>query len=378
MFDPQGSFGSLTGGGPHSDSRGLAWDFQTGDLLLACDGGVYKRTAPQTNTGDWFSINGNLAVSEFISAAYHLASDILVVGAQDNQGALSYPPHNVVTDRGTGYSSKLFASGDGGFTHVDNSHSFPRFYMTAQNLGGYGYTTPATIASQLGTEAQNTMITTTLPASLSTNPQPMQPFTGVNAVNSARTLVCTSAPDTACYDVVYQTETTNMAVTKIASAYYEAYAYGGTTGGVADADVVFAVSGTGYFTRNKNNLPNGLTTTTGITWSAGCFSVSMHPTNYQEVMFTCGLDVYLYTGTFQAAGTITLVTGNLATAMPFAVNPQLYATCIVPLSSGTAYLIGTWRGVYATFALSANSAWVCRFLNMAVAHPSSDIVEHGH
>ena len=33
-----GAFGSLTGGSPHSDSRGFGWDNVTGDLLLTCDG----------------------------------------------------------------------------------------------------------------------------------------------------------------------------------------------------------------------------------------------------------------------------------------------------------------------------------------------------
>ena len=28
-----------------------------GDLIEVNDGGIYRRTSPQNNTGDWFSIN---------------------------------------------------------------------------------------------------------------------------------------------------------------------------------------------------------------------------------------------------------------------------------------------------------------------------------
>ena len=80
---------------------------------------------------------------EFISAAYHAGSDVLSAGAQDNQGILSYPPLNVVTSSNTiGYSAQQFASGDGGYTHIDTASStYPKFYLSAQNLGGLGFVT---------------------------------------------------------------------------------------------------------------------------------------------------------------------------------------------------------------------------------------------
>src|SRR5205807_2369194 len=56
--------GTASNSAPHADSRdmGLA---ANGVLIVSNDGGVYRRTSPQTNTGDWFSMNGNLQVTEF-------------------------------------------------------------------------------------------------------------------------------------------------------------------------------------------------------------------------------------------------------------------------------------------------------------------------
>ncbi|MFT7546624.1 MAG: hypothetical protein ACI9VI_000453, partial [Candidatus Azotimanducaceae bacterium] len=31
-----------------------------GEIIQVDDGGIYRLTSPLTNTGDWFSMNGNL------------------------------------------------------------------------------------------------------------------------------------------------------------------------------------------------------------------------------------------------------------------------------------------------------------------------------
>ena len=63
---------------PHSDSRFLAWD--NGRLLHSNDGGIYARTLPATNAGDWFTLNGDLALSEYSSAHYDASTDVFVAG----------------------------------------------------------------------------------------------------------------------------------------------------------------------------------------------------------------------------------------------------------------------------------------------------------
>ena len=80
--------GSGTSGntGPHPDSRGMMFD-ANGNLLEVDDGGIYRRTSPDTNTGNWFSINGNLQVTELLDVAFDRNSGIVLGGSQDNGAA---------------------------------------------------------------------------------------------------------------------------------------------------------------------------------------------------------------------------------------------------------------------------------------------------
>src|SRR5262245_18854020 len=45
--------GTASGSSPHADSREMAIA-ANGDLIEVDDGGIYRRTSPQNNTGDWF------------------------------------------------------------------------------------------------------------------------------------------------------------------------------------------------------------------------------------------------------------------------------------------------------------------------------------
>ena len=54
-----------------------------GRLIEVCDGGVGRRTSPGNNTGDWFSINGDIQVTEFHSVAYDSNFNIIIGGTQD-------------------------------------------------------------------------------------------------------------------------------------------------------------------------------------------------------------------------------------------------------------------------------------------------------
>src|SRR6266542_5009198 len=56
--------GTARGSAPHADSREMVVD-ANGDLIEVDDGGIYRRTSPQNNTGDWFSINGDIQTTEF-------------------------------------------------------------------------------------------------------------------------------------------------------------------------------------------------------------------------------------------------------------------------------------------------------------------------
>jgi VWA domain-containing protein len=67
---------------PHADSRDMAID-ANGDLVETDDGGVYRRSTPLTNVGDWTSVNGDLKVTELHDIAWDGVSKMVIGGAQD-------------------------------------------------------------------------------------------------------------------------------------------------------------------------------------------------------------------------------------------------------------------------------------------------------
>jgi photosystem II stability/assembly factor-like uncharacterized protein len=109
LVGPPGG-GTLNMTWPHGDSREMVFD-ANGDIIEADDGGVYRRTSPRTNQGDWFSISNNLQVFEFHSIAYDSNAKIVIGGAQDNGTASQSTPGATVWENESG--------GDGGDVAVD-------------------------------------------------------------------------------------------------------------------------------------------------------------------------------------------------------------------------------------------------------------------
>ncbi len=103
VLDNNGSshFTSLTdartadGSTIHADSRNMTFD-ANGRLILVNDGGIYARTSPQTNTGVWRGLNGNLSVWQTYAVAFDANSKRLVVAAQDTGAAVQSAPASVV------------------------------------------------------------------------------------------------------------------------------------------------------------------------------------------------------------------------------------------------------------------------------------------
>ena len=102
--------GTASNSAPHADSRSLAFD-AAGNLIEGGDGGITRRTSPLNNTGDWFSINGNLQITELHNIAFDPVSSQLIGGAQDVGD-----PQQTATN---GLIWFDFAQADGGDTQVD-------------------------------------------------------------------------------------------------------------------------------------------------------------------------------------------------------------------------------------------------------------------
>jgi hypothetical protein len=120
---------------PHADSRHMAFD-SAGNLLEVDDGGIYRLTEPSTTsdvnrTGDWYSLIGNLQVSEQDSIAYDSLTNTLLAGHQDT-GA----PEQISS------GSKIWTDvlqGDGDVVAVDNSNPNYSIRYTSADFGNYVY-----------------------------------------------------------------------------------------------------------------------------------------------------------------------------------------------------------------------------------------------
>ncbi|MFT6749905.1 MAG: hypothetical protein ACJA2O_000079 [Candidatus Azotimanducaceae bacterium] len=101
-----------------------------GEIIQVDDGGIYRLTSPLTNTGDWFSMNGNLQVSEQHDIAYDSVSNIIISGTQDNGTTEQSTSGNLIWNE--------IGGGDGGDVAVDTTTALPNSirYSSSQNNQG--------------------------------------------------------------------------------------------------------------------------------------------------------------------------------------------------------------------------------------------------
>ncbi|MEM8962486.1 MAG: RTX toxin [Acidobacteriota bacterium] len=137
--------GTASSSSPHADSREMVFD-AAGDLIETDDGGVYRRTSPGDNTGDWFSLNGNLQVTEIHDHAFDNVSNVLFSGNQDNGTTIQTAPGRLAWS--------LLLSGDGGDAAADDT-TLAAFgqsirYSSAQGLQAFVVTFWDTANNLLG------------------------------------------------------------------------------------------------------------------------------------------------------------------------------------------------------------------------------------
>lgn len=113
---------------PHPDSRRMTLDSQ-GNLLETDDGGIFKRTDPHSNTGDWSSLDGNLAITEGVYCAYDHVGNVAICGTQDNGTAQQPSQGAAVWDQVGPF--------DGGQVAVSGSGSISSRYFSWKSLRGF-------------------------------------------------------------------------------------------------------------------------------------------------------------------------------------------------------------------------------------------------
>jgi hypothetical protein len=317
---------NTTGGSsPHADSRDMAID-ASGSLLESDDGGVYRRTTPLLNTGDWFSANGDIKVNEQHDAAWDSNSKVALGGAQDNGIPLQQLPGNTRWQQLT--------TGDGGDVGIDDRGTplTSLRYSSYQNFLGFARRTYNTANALIAAAAP--ALTVVAPGN-SLVAQFVTPL-AVNAIAPTRLIIGGG-------NSVYETTDQGATITEIGVGFVvnsqgaDPIAYGG----FGNADMLYV--GVGDRVRVRNAAPpatlNVATTYPGTGTGRLVRGIVMDPANANIAYVIDATNVYR---TPDAGATWTNVTGNLATLNPGTILSVAYSNAN---ATGT-LIVGTAVGAF--------------------------------
>lgn len=288
--------GTASSSSPHADSREMTFD-AAGNLLETDDGGVYRRTSPRSDTGDWFSINGDLGVTEIHNGAYDNFTSTHFSGNQDNGTTYQAFPNVPLW--------ALLLSGDGGDVQIDDGAPAPGGisirYSSAQGFQAFNRTF---------WDANNNFVGFTFPALTVVSGAPLQPqFTTpvqINSVEPERLLI---GGANSLYETLDQGDT----ISEIGPGVYavgigrQPLAYGHPD----NPDVVYSGNIDSIAVRTGPpgspvvNRPSFPGTGTGLTIRG----IAIDPFDHETAYVANGNDVYVTT---DAGLTWSSVTGNLA------------------------------------------------------------------
>ena len=331
-FDPAG--GTANGTAPHADSREMAFD-ANGNLLETDDGGIYRRTSPRNNTGDWFSMAGSLGTFEIHSIAYDSLSNVLMSGNQDNGTHYQQVANGKVWD--------FLQGGDGGDVAVDNvtlagSNQSIR-YSSSQNLGGF---------TRSIWSAGNTLVSSSSPARTVISGAAFVPSfktpVELNAVNPQRMLLIGG-------NGIYESTNSGTSITQISTVVsgflQDAVDYGGFQGAVPNPDVFYAGMASNVLVRTA---AAGVVTTTDPNplSTSDIQDVVMRSDNWNTAYAIDGTNVYQ---SIDAGSVWTNITGNLMSLAGAAIQTVEYIA-----GSFGALVVGGNLGVF-SMKLTTPGVW---------------------
>jgi hypothetical protein len=324
--------GTANGSSPHADSREMAIA-ANGDLIEVNDGGIYRRTSPQNNTGDWFSINGNIQTTEFHDVAYDSNSNTIILGGSQDNGTSHQITRGSVTWR-------LVFGGDGGDVAVDNitraSMNQSIRYFSSQNLGGF---------RRQVFDANNNNVGD--PVSLASIPEPDRQFVTpveLNAINPARLVI-------GGMNSVYESFNQGTSNTEIngPGANRNAMAYGSRD----NQDVLYVGSGTAVFLRTTAG--GDLAPTAAL--PAGAGTIRDVALDIDDSRNAFAIDSNQVFRTTNAGASWTDITGNLVTQLRAGdFNTTEFVPGVAPTDNDL-LLVGTNAGVFVSFSSSGFTVW---------------------
>ncbi|HUI28921.1 MAG TPA: VWA domain-containing protein [Candidatus Acidoferrales bacterium] len=331
-----GQSGTLHNTAPHADSRDLRFA-ANGDLLEVDDGGIYRRTNPQTSNGDWSSMNGDIQVTEFHSTAWDANSKIIIGGTQDND-----------TPEQTSPASTLWSNvdyGDGGVVAVDDRTTPGQSirYVSSQYLGGLQRRTYDATNTKINVEYPQLTVLNGGPA---LSPQFYTPLQ-LNAVDPSRMII-------SGYNGIYESDDQGETISMIKAISanddgLETICYGAQS----NPDLLYVGSGSQVYVRKS---PRPDTLVASPTYPGGYVrGIKMDPNNpdtafvvADQGLWSANRGVYQTTDT---GATWTTITGNLLTFNP----GTLRSIAFVPNTASGSIAVGTDVGVYIADGPSFNT-----------------------
>lgn len=306
---------------PHADSRGMAIS-PSGDLLEVDDGGIYRRTNPRSKDGDWFSMNGNLQITEFHSAAWDANTHTVLGGSQDT-GA----PHQA---KSVNRAWETILEGDGGVVAIDVTSTPGRSIRYVSNYGLQGFT-------RLNYDETNTLKSWDFPQ-LAVVGQSGEKFEGqfytpieLNRVDPRRLVIGGAGR---VYESFDQGDTIEELEPPLIMNGAEAVAYGGA----GNPDMLYVGAGRNVFVR-KGPPPAPLVRAAGYRGKS-IVGIATDPNDPNSAFVVDPANVYR---TSDGGATWTKVSGNLASYEPDILRSVTYS----PDIDGGSVVVGTNAGVFA-------------------------------
>ena len=309
-----------------------------GNLIEVDDGGIWRRTSPSDNNGDWFSIAGNLAVTEAHDVAYDSVSNTVITGNQDN--GTTFQPTS------TSAIWEVFTGGDGGDVAVDDvslagSGQSIR-YSSFQNLGFFirstwdatgnfvSFTNPALTLSGGGANFLPGFVT---PIS-------------VNVINPLRLIIQGR-------NGLYESVNQGNGITAIGatagtggSITQDAIVAGGRQNNVANENVLWVGAGTDVYFRSA---AGNVTATSADPTTQEVRDLTVDPDDFAVAFIVDQNQVFR---TVNSGAAWNDVTGNL-----MSLASQIYSITFVATTTVDAIIVGTNNGVYCASTLTPD-AWV--------------------
>jgi hypothetical protein len=302
------------GSSPHADSRAMVFDAD-GNILHACDGGIYKLNDPNLASRKWFSLNSDIKVTEAHSMAYDPLSKNFLCGTQDNGVSFQRTTGNFVWNQATQGDGGRVAADPDQAAHAGNSLR----YFSAQNFSNFSRGTYDATGVEIGNAAvaglnitsgtgTGMRLGTCMGCFDGAGLQFIQPFV-LNVINPARMLIGTGN----IYESLDNGETlanlgpAGAPVGAGSSTGSLPLAYGSRLNGTAFPDVFYV--GAGNTIVHRVTVGGPLTT---LTYPGDIVrGVVMDPQNYRRVfVLDAASKVY---GSADEGGTWTDLTGNLGT-----------------------------------------------------------------